>query len=492
MSASLTQCRRSSVTSRPPIENPALVCHKVSYDDDHGEFAHTSAATVATKSTAPEAASVSRKRLNGRATKRATGPLPATHENRSGGLLSDTSLLAIDVVGITTLIDGRLPGTFTYRGVVNESISLGKIAGIRVGMNWSLFAIFGLIAWSLADGRFPYEFPGYTDGYYWAGGVLTATIFFACLLGHEMGHALVARARGVEVEGITLWLFGGVAKLKGDPKTASEEFQIAIAGPLVSLALAGAFAASSVGLEAAGSSDLLVGIFAWLWRINAILALFNMLPAFPLDGGRVFRALLWHWKGKSKATKWAARTGRAFGFLMISAGILEFAVRQSLDGVWIAFLGYFLLSAATAEERVLVTREALVGVRVAEAMSPAPEIVPGWTMVEALLEEHGTQSRSHFAVASFDGSISGVVAIKVAAALAPQERSATRTDRVAIPISQIAVCHPDETLTSALDRMNAAGSGRALVFDEGALVGEITGADLQRILERPKASSKPT
>ena len=293
-------------------------------------------------------------------------------------------------------------------------------------MNWSLFAIFGLIAWSLADGRFPYEFPGYTDGYYWAGGLLTATIFFACLLGHEMGHALVARARGVEVEGITLWLFGGVAKLKGDPKTASEEFQIAVAGPLVSLALAGAFAGASVGLEASGSSELLVGICAWLWRINAILALFNMLPAFPLDGGRVFRALLWRWKGKTKATKWAARTGRAFGCLMISAGILEFAVRQSVDGIWIVFLGYFLLSAATAEERVIVTREALQGVTVAEAMSVAPEVVPGWTLVDGFLEEHGTQSRSHFAVASFDGSINGVISVKAAAALTPQERSQRR------------------------------------------------------------------
>ncbi|MPZ67902.1 MAG: CBS domain-containing protein [Actinobacteria bacterium] len=375
---------------------------------------------------------------------------------------------------------------------MNESIFLGRIAGVRVGMNWSLFAIFGLIAWSLADGRFPYEFPGYTDGYYWAGGLLTATIFFACLLGHEMGHALVARARGVDVEGITLWLFGGVAKLKGDPKTASEEFQIAIAGPVVSLVLAGAFAGASVGLDATGSSDLLVGICAWLWRINAILAVFNMLPAFPLDGGRVFRALLWHWKGKTKATKWAARTGQAFGLLMISAGILEFAVRQSIDGIWIAFLGYFLLSAATAEERVIVTRDALVGVTVAEAMSAAPEVVSGWTMVDGFLEAHGTQSRSHFAVASFDGSINGVISVKAAAALPTQVRAATRTDRIAIPISQIAICHPTETLTAALERMSEAGSGRALVFDDGALVGEITGADLQRIIEQPKAGAEPT
>lgn len=359
-------------------------------------------------------------------------------------------------------------------------------------MNWSLLAIFGLIAWSLADGRFPYEFPGYTDGYYWAGGLLTATAFFACLLGHEMGHALVARARGVDVEGITLWLFGGVAKLKGDPKTAWAEFQIAIAGPLVSLALAGTFAAISVGLEAGGSSDLLVGICAWLWRINAILALFNMLPAFPLDGGRVFRALLWRWKGKTKATRWAARTGRAFGVLMISAGVLEFAVRQSLDGVWIAFLGYFLLSAATAEERVIVTREAMAGVTVRQAMSPAPEIVPGWLMVDTFLEGHAAQHESsHFAVASFDGSISGVVDLKAAKAVAASERSATRTDHAAIPIAHIAICHPAETLTSALERMTAAVSGRALVFDDGALVGAITGADLKRILDRPKTGASP-
>lgn len=387
---------------------------------------------------------------------------------------------------------GTIERPFTYRGVVKESIYLGRIAGVRVGMNWSLLAIFGLIAWSLADGRFPYEYPGYTDGYYWAGGTLTAIVFFACLLAHEMGHALVARTRGVEVEGITLWLFGGVAKLKGDPKTAWDELKIAIAGPLVSVALAGAFAGISALLEASGSSGLLVGIVAWLWRINAMLAVFNMLPAFPLDGGRVFRALLWRWKGKTKATRWAARTGRTFGFLMISVGILEFAVRQSFDGIWIAFLGYFLLNAATAEEQVIVTRDALAGLTVGDAMSSAPTVVPGWVTLDTFLDDYAKQHHdSHFAVTSFDGTVSGVVGVDAIKRVSVEERASTRTDRISVPIERIVTCEPSDPITGVLERMTGAGAGRALVFDEGHLVGALTASDIKRVLDLVEMGARP-
>lgn len=376
--------------------------------------------------------------------------------------------------------------------MVKESIYLGRIAGVRIGMNWSLLAIFGLIAWSLADGRFPYEYPGYTDGYYWAGGTLTAIVFFACLLAHEMGHALVARTRGVEVEGITLWLFGGVAKLKGDPKTARDELKIAIAGPLVSLALAGAFAGISALLEASGSSSLLVGIVVWLWRINAMLAVFNMLPAFPLDGGRVFRALLWRWKGKTKATRWAARTGRTFGFLMISAGVVEFAVRQSFDGIWIAFLGYFLLNAATAEEQVIVARDALAGITVGDAMSAAPVTVPGWITLDAFLDDFASQHHDqHFAVTAFDGSISGVVSLDAVKPVRPEERSSTRTDRISIPIAEIIICEPSDLITGVLERMTGTGLGRALVFNEGRMVGALTAPDIKLVLDLVEMGARP-
>ncbi len=270
----------------------------------------------------------------------------------------------------------RLQVTVAYPGAVNESISLGRIVGIKIGMNWSLIAIFGLIAWSLADGRFPYDYPGYSESLYWFGAVGTTIIFFACLLAHEMGHALVARSHGVEVVGITLWLFGGVAKLQGDSKTAASEFKIAIAGPIVSVAVALIFAGVSWLAAAVSAPELVVGISAWLWRINAMLAAFNMLPAFPLDGGRVLRAAIWRFKGREKATRFASRVGRGFGYLMISAGLLEFAVRGSFDGIWIGFLGYFLITAATTEERIVTARTRPADEPATEEGTPAPGAEP--------------------------------------------------------------------------------------------------------------------
>ncbi|MEO8323869.1 MAG: site-2 protease family protein, partial [Actinomycetota bacterium] len=216
------------------------------------------------------------------------------------------------------------------------------------------------------------------------------------------------------------------------------------------------------------------------------------LPAFPLDGGRVFRALLWRWKGKTKATRWAARTGRTFGLLMISAGVVEFAVRQSFDGIWIAFLGYFLLNAATAEEQVIVARDALAGITVGDAMSAAPVTVPGWITLDAFLDDFASQHHDqHFAVTAFDGSISGVVSLDAVKRVRPEERSATRTDRISIPIAEIIICEPSDLITGVLERMTGTGLGRALVFDEGRMVGALAAPDIKLVLDLVEMGARP-
>src|SRR5579884_1277582 len=173
---------------------------------------------------------------------------------------------------------------------MRESVHLGRVAGIRIGLSWSLLPAFVLIAWSLADGQLPFEVPGYSSRAYWVVGVVTSVAFFAGLVAHELSHALVARRRGLEVRGIVLWLFGGVAQMEGDMDNARTELLVAVVGPATSLLIAGVGALGAWGLDSAGVSPIVVAALAWLAVINGLLGVFNLLPAFPLDGGRLLRA----------------------------------------------------------------------------------------------------------------------------------------------------------------------------------------------------------
>ncbi len=219
---------------------------------------------------------------------------------------------------------------------VHPTFSLGRIAGVEVGINWSWAIVFALITWSLAATVFPDQNPGQAKGTYVAMAFVAALLFFASLLLHELGHAVEARHEGIEIEGITLWLFGGVARFKGELPSAGAEFRMAIAGPLVTLVLGGAFAALA---WLAPLPEAVDGVAAWLGYINLFLLAFNMLPALPLDGGRVLRAALWGAKGDfAWATVVAADIGRGFGYLMVAGGLFLFIVQGALGGAWLAFL----------------------------------------------------------------------------------------------------------------------------------------------------------
>ena len=193
---------------------------------------------------------------------------------------------------------------------MNTSIELGRIRGIRIGVNWSWFVVFALIVWTLADSVFPSQNPGYSTGAYIAMAIVAALAFFASLLAHELGHAFVALREGMQIDGITLWLFGGVARFKGSFPTAGGEFRIAIAGPIVSLLIGGA----CVALAVAPFPEPVDGVLAWLGYINLVLLVFNLLPALPLDGGRVLRSALWKASGDFvAATRSAVLVSRGFG-----------------------------------------------------------------------------------------------------------------------------------------------------------------------------------
>jgi Zn-dependent protease len=366
---------------------------------------------------------------------------------------------------------------------MDSSLRLGRVAGIEVGLHWSLAIVFVLIVWTLAGQIFPQMVPDQPQSAYWVVSVVAALLFYASLLAHEMGHALVARRLGVQVEGITLWLFGGVARLGGDAATAGAEAKIAIAGPIVSFALAVAFGITTFGLDTAGGPALVEAGCFWLALSNTTLLLFNLVPAFPLDGGRILRAWLWRRRGdRYRATATAALLGRICSFLMIGLGLLAFFLQRDLGGVWLIFLGLFLMSAARNEEAHVLMHGALAGLRVSDVMSRDPLLAPGWITVEEFMRSYlPVQRAAFYPLKTFDGDLDGLVTLTRLAEVPADHRHTTRVRDVGIGLDLVPHAAPGEPVAAILNRFSP-GDGAVLVLDAGRLVGLVTPADITRIL----------
>src|SRR5918996_1408865 len=341
---------------------------------------------------------------------------------------------------------------------VNPSFEIGRIAGIRIGVNWSWLVVFALIAWSLATAVFPARTPGLSDGTYLAMALAAAVVFFASLLAHELGHAVQARREGMEIEGITLWLFGGVARFKGMFPSAGAEFRIAIAGPLVSLALGLAFLA--LGFLAI-PSDAVEGVVGYLGWVNLLLLAFNMLPALPLDGGRVLRSALW-----------GAR--RLFAFFVWGA----------FGGAWLAFIGWFLLGAASGELRYLSVREAFGGLRVRDLMVRDPAVVePGLSLGRFMDDVVWNRRHTTYPVVE-EGRALGLLPFRRVAEVPRAEWDERTVRDCMLPLDEVTVLSESDTLTdAAVELSDDGGIGRALVVDGSRLVGFLSVTDLARALE---------
>ena len=364
---------------------------------------------------------------------------------------------------------------------MTTSIELGRIFGIRIGINWSWLVVFALIAWTLAVGVFPATNPGLSDGTYVAMAIVAAVLFFASLLLHELGHAFEARREGMEIEGITLWLFGGVAKFKGMFPSAGAEFRIAIAGPLVSLVLGAVF---SLGAWVISTTDAVDAVAAWLGYINLTLLVFNMLPALPLDGGRVLRSALWHTRGDFvRATRAAARFGRGFAFLFIAGGVFLFIFQGSFSGAWLAFIGWFLLQAATAEDRYALVSESLAGVRVRDLMIREPVTVPASMSIGRFMDEVAWSRRYTSYPVVDDGRVVGLLAFRCVAEVPRSEWEARLVRDCMIPRERVPVLHEDDPAVDALAELGQTEISRGIVLEDGRLAGLISITDLARALE---------
>lgn len=368
---------------------------------------------------------------------------------------------------------------------MSESLRLGRIFGVRVGLNWSVLFVFMLITLGLATGSFPELYPGYSGVVYLVTGLAAGVVFLLSLLAHELAHALVARRNGVEVEGITLWLFGGVAKLEGEPRDPGAELKIAGVGPLVSLVAAGMFAAVAMLLTLLGAADLTVGIFVWLALINVILAAFNLAPAAPLDGGRILRAVLWQiWGDRRRAATAASRSGQAFGGLLIGIGLFLFVAGAGVSGIWLALIGWFMMSTAQAEEEQAAVSDLLAGVRVRDVMTPEPVTVPADVTVAELLDDYVFRNRhSTFPVIDTQGRFAGLVTLSRVKLVPPAERGTTRVSQIACPVTEVLVAHPDDPILELLPRLAGCSDGRAVVLEGDRIVGIVSPIDVARQYE---------
>jgi Zn-dependent protease/predicted transcriptional regulator len=364
---------------------------------------------------------------------------------------------------------------------MTSSFTLGRIAGIEIGINWSWLVVFVLIVWSLAAAVFPSQNDGLSDATYLAMAVAAALLFFGSLLAHELGHALQARREGMEIDGITLWLFGGVARFRGMFPSAGAEFRIAIAGPLVSLAIGVLFVAAAALLSLPTAVD---GVAAWLGYINLFLLVFNLLPALPLDGGRVLRSALWAARDDfAWATRVSAAIGRGFAYLFIAGGITMVIFADAFSGIWLAFIGWFLLGAASAEARYPAAREALAGLRVRDLMVHDPAVVQVDLRLGDFMDSIVSNRRYTTYPVVDDGRVVGLLPFRCVAEVPRGQWDERRVRDCMIPLERVPVLDPDEELVDALADLSDSDVNRGLVLDDGRLVGFLSITDLVRALE---------
>lgn len=371
---------------------------------------------------------------------------------------------------------------------MKTTYSLGRIAGIEIGLNWSVLGLLALLMWTLATSIFPDTNPGLGDNAYFAMAVTASLAFFASILLHELGHALQARRDGMTIDGITLWMFGGVARFGGMFPSAGAEFRIAAAGPAVSALLAGGFvgAAFIPGLPA--SVD---GVVSWLGFTNAALLIFNLIPALPLDGGRMLRAALWAKSGDLKrATTQAAGTGRFLALGLIGLGIAMIAFGDAVGGIWLAFIGWFVLQAAGAEARY-VTGSAPGMLRVGDMMSHDPVTAhPDDTLEQIAASAFHIDPADAYAVME-EGRVVGLLPLDRLQRVPRSEWAATRVYQVMIARFEAPVLNVDDGLPVALATMEGARVESALVLEGERLVGLLRVADIARAV-RARAGRPPS
>ncbi|MGO9210621.1 MAG: site-2 protease family protein [Terriglobales bacterium] len=376
---------------------------------------------------------------------------------------------------------------------MQAQVQLGRVFGIRIGLHYTWFLIALLIVFSLS-GQFATVHRDWSPGVVWGTAILTALLFFICIVLHELGHSVVAQSRGIRVPSIVLFALGGVSQMERESPDAKTEFWMALAGPLVSfvlglLCLGSAHAMGWAGPTSSAASPL-VAMLGWLAYINFMLGAFNLVPAYPLDGGRVFRAAAW-WVTHSieRATRIASFVGQIFGFLFILAGLWQFFHGQGFGGLWIAFIGWFLLDAARSSRVQVEAMHALAGIKVRDVMERNCAVIDSTTNLQTLVDEHLLRTGQRCFMVQKDGQMAGLITPADISRVERRMWPLTTVEQAMRPLAQLQVVSPDAPVVQALETMARENINQLPVASNGHLEGVLSRAHLLEIL-RTRAQLK--
>lgn len=362
--------------------------------------------------------------------------------------------------------------------------SLFKLLGfeVRIDMSWIVLAV--LVAWSLSTGLFPFYVKNLSTRAYWLMGIIGAVGLFLSIILHEFAHSLVARKQGIPMKGITLFIFGGAAEMDEEPPSAKAEFLMAVVGPVSSLVLAFMFYVLQRATASIGLSQAVSGVLGYLAIINVILAVFNMVPAFPLDGGRILRSLLWKIKGNLKwATRVSSRIGSAFGIILIGFGVANLLTGGVITGLWYCLIGFFLHSAAKMSYRQLLVRRALQGEKIERFMTRNVMTITPSVSIEEFVDKYVYRYHHKlFPVVADTNRLIGCVTTKQVKDIPREEWQQKRVEDIAESCSPENSITPETDAVEALKRMKHSRNSRLMVIREGRLEGILVLKDLLEFL----------
>ena len=367
-------------------------------------------------------------------------------------------------------------------------IPLGKVIGIPIGLDYTWFLIFALLTWSLAVNYFPREFKNWSTAAYWLTGAATSIMLFISVLLHELGHSVVAIRYKISVRRITLFIFGGLAEIDGEPPKASAEFWIAIAGPIVSFLLAGIFYLLKSIFE---SSTALTAVLEYLAFINLALAVFNLIPGFPLDGGRVLRSIVWAFtKNFKRATTISATVGRFFAFFFIFLGVIYMFSGQVGSGIWIAFIGWFLESAASSQIQQQALHETLRGHTVEEAMTRDFAIVPHDSTLQEVVDNMFLGIGRRTLLVKKDEKIVGLITLHEVKNIPRNKWPDTLVSEVMVPDLQTEKVDLNFPMWEALNKMSKDGVNQLPVTENGEITGIVNRGSILSFLGELQESGR--
>ncbi len=359
------------------------------------------------------------------------------------------------------------------------SFVIGRIRGIDIEINFSWLLIFALMTYMLATSYFPLNYPDWGPALWWLLGASVALLLFASVLLHELCHSLVSVSLGLPVKRITLFIFGGVAQIEGEPDEPMKELKIALAGPAMSIVLGIVFLLLAGVLAGAGTPQYVSVLFGYLGTINLMLAAFNLVPAFPLDGGRVLRAILWHFKGDMQgATRIAASAGGAFGYTLIFLGIFLVLAGNLANGIWMAFIGWFIAQAAQSSYQQMLLSDIFTKIPVRDFMTTQVVIVDYFISVQDLVDKYFYKHKYAFFPVRQQDQITGIVSLNNVRNLPQADWPRTTVGRIVTPLQENLIVRPDEAVAAVMNKLFANGVGRVLVMEGSQLLGLVSRTDV--------------